>query len=282
MKILLIGGNSSLAQALRPVLSAFAEVLMVGRSGCDIELDIAWPIERFELPSNVDAAIFLATHFGGQDFQSMLAAEEVNVLGSLKLAHACHCAGVSHLIQVSSIYASLEETSPFYSAYSLSKRHAEELTQLYCRSVGLPLAILRLGQFYGDGESFRRHQPFLYSLLDRAQRGEDIALYGRNDALRNFIHVADILEIISRVVRQRIEGLYECAGPSNLRFSEIAAAAVTAFCSSSAIYFDGEKSDIPDNAFEGSDTLYRLIGYFPQISIAQGFVREAVRRKTLQ
>ncbi len=281
MKILLTGGGSSLAQVLRPVLTPFAKVLTAGRSGCDVELDLTWPAERFEVPEALDAVIHLAANFGGRDFASMLAAEEVNGLGALKLAHACHRAGTAQLVLVSSIFAGLGEESPFYNSYTLSKRHAEELTQLYCRSAGLPLAILRPAQLYGEGESFRRHQPFLYTLLDRAQRGEEIIFYGSNDARRNFIHVADVAEVIARVVRQRIEGRYDCAGLSNVRFSEIAAAAVAAFGSSSAVSFDATKPDIPDNAFAADDTLYRRIDYFPQISLGQGLAREAARRKAL-
>ena len=281
MKILLAGGHSSLAKALRPVLASFAEVLTAGRSGCDVALDLAWPAERFELPAGLDAVIHLAAHFGGQDFDTMLAAEDVNVLGALKLAHACTCAGVGQLVQVSSIFAGLGEDSPFYNCYALSKRHAEELTRLYCRSAGLPLAILRPAQLYGEGESFRRHQPFLFMLLDRAQRGEDIVLYGSNDARRNFIHVEDAAEVFSRVVQQRIEGRYDCASLSNMRFSEIAAAAVAAFGSTSAIRFDATKPDIPDNAFAADDSLYRLIDYFPCISLAHGLAREAARRRDL-
>ncbi len=281
MKILLAGGHSSLAKVLRPVLASFAEVLTAGRSGCDVTLDLAWPAERFELPAGLDAVIHLAAHFGGQDFDTMLAAEDVNVLGALKLAHACTCAGVGQLVQVSSIFAGLDEDSPFYNSYALSKRHAEELTRLYCRSAGLPLAILRPAQLYGEGESFRRHQPFLFTLLDLAQRGEDIVLYGSNDARRNFIHVEDVAEVFSRVVQHRIEGRYDCASLLNVRFSEIAAAAVAAFGSASAIHFDATKPDIPDNAFAADDSLYRLIDYFPCISLAQGLAREAARRRDL-
>lgn len=281
MKILLVGGHSSLAQVLRPVLASFAEVLTAGRSGCDVDLDLAWPAERFELPAGLDAVIHLAAHFGGRDFNAMLAAENVNVLGALKLAHACSRAGVGHLVQVSSIFAGLDEDSPFYNSYALSKRHAEDVTRLYCRSANLPLAILRPAQLYGEGESFRRHQPFLFTLLDRAQRGEDIVLYGSNDARRNFIHVADVAEIFSRVVRQRIEGRYDCASLSNVRYSEIAAAAVAAFGSASAIRFDTTKPDTPDNVFAKDESLYRLIDYFPCISLAQGLAREAARRRVL-
>ena len=281
MKILLTGGGSSLAQVLRPELASFAEILTAGRSGCDVKLDLAWPAERFELPDGVDAVIHLAAHFGGKDFASMLAVEEVNALGALKLAHACNRAGVGQLVQISSIFAGLSDESPFFNSYALSKRHAEEVAQLYCRSVGLPLAILRPAQLYGEGGSFRRHQPFLYALLDSVQRGEDIVLYGRNDAQRNFIHAADMAEIIARVVQQRIEGHYECASLTNVRFSEIAAAAVAAFGSASTIRFDADKPDIPDNAFAADDTLYHHIGFFPQISLVEGLAREAVRRRGL-
>jgi len=278
MKILLTGGRSTLAQVLRPVLSSFAEVLTAGRSGCDVNLDLAWPADKFELPAGVDTVIHLAAHFGGHGFDDILAAEEINVLGALKLAHACKITGVGHLIQVSSIFALLDKGSPFYNSYALSKRHAEELTRLYCRNTGLPLAILRPAQLYGEGETFRRHQPFLFTLLDRAQHGEDIVLYGKNDALRNFIHVADVAEVLARMVQQRIEGDHNCASLSNVRYSEIATAAVAAFGSASKIRFDATRPDIPDNAFQTDESLYRLIGYYPCISLEQGFAREVVRR----
>ncbi len=281
MRILLAGGNSAFAQVLRPVLAAFAEVLTAGRSGCDVELDLVWPEAQFNLPRDLDAVIHLAAHFGGRDVAAMLAAEEVNGLGALKLAHACHRSGVGQLVQISSIFAQLDAASPFHSSYALSKRHGEELAELYCRGARLPLVILRPAQLYGDGDSFRRHQPFLYALLDKAQRGEEIVLFGRNDAQRNFIHVDDVAAVIARVVLQRVEGLYQCAALSNARFSEIAAAAVAAFGSASVVRFDTDKPDVADNAFAADDALYRRIGYFPQISLAQGLAREAARRKAL-
>ena len=152
------------------------------------------------------------------------------------------------------------------------------MARLYCNSARFPLTVLRPGQFYGEGDGFRRHQPFLYAIMDRAQRGERIVLFGKNDALRNLIHVEDVVEIIVRVVRQRVLGQFDCASLVNVRYSEIAAAAIAAFGSASEIRFDPEKPDIPDNSFPANDSLYRLIGYFPQINLAQGLAREAARR----
>jgi nucleoside-diphosphate-sugar epimerase len=279
MKILIVGGNSSLAQALRPALATFAEVITAGRDHCNVALDVSWPVERFEIPPGVDVVINLAAHFGGKNFAAILAAEETNALGALKLAHACTRTAVKHLVQVSSIFSELKADSQFFSSYSLSKRHAEELVSLYCRNTELPLTILRPAQIYGTGEIFRRHQPFLYALLDKAERNENIVLNGSNDAKRNFIHVDDVAEIISRVVRQRIEGNYTCASLSNVRFSEIAAAAISAVGGSSIVQFDAALPDIPDNAFEPDETLYRLIGYYPRITLIQGLAHEVARRK---
>jgi nucleoside-diphosphate-sugar epimerase len=281
MKILIVGGNSSVAQVLRPVLASFAEVLTAGKNGCNVELDLSWPVERFNLPSGLDAVINMAAHFGGKDFEMMLESEEVNVLGALKLSHACVHAGVGHMVQISSIFASLDEDSPFYNSYAMSKRHAEDLVHLYCQSTGLSLAILRLSQIYGVGEVFRRHQPLLYSIIDRAERGDDIVFYGNRDAQRNFIHVEDSAEIIARVLSRHIEGRYVCASLSNVRLSEIASAAVTAFGSSSRVNFDVEKPDILDRVFEIDDLLYQKIDYYPRISLTQGMTMEADHRKSL-
>jgi nucleoside-diphosphate-sugar epimerase len=279
MKILIVGGSSALAQVLQPALSLFAKVLTAGRSGCNVPLDLSWPDEQFHLPEGIDTVIQLASHFGGKDFDGMLAAEQVNVLGTLKLCHACTRAGVRHLLLVSSIFAGLGEDSPFYGSYALSKRHAEEVTRLYCASFNLPLTILRPAQIYGVGESFRKHQPFLYSIIDKAENNEEIVFYGANDAQRNLIHAEDVAEIIARVTQQRIEGIYTCPSPVNVRYSEIAAAAIAAFGSSSTIRFAPDKPTISDNAFAPDDRLYHRIGFFPRITLALGVKKEAARRK---
>lgn len=279
MKILLVGGHASVAQALKPLLLSFAEVITAGRRDCDLSLDLAWLAERFTIPAGVDVVINLAAHFGGHAVADLLAAEEVNALGSLKLAAASMEAEARHFIQISSIFAGLHEDSPFYNVYALSKRHAEDLLRLYAHQTGLKLTILRPSQIYGEGEAFRRHQPVLYALLDQALRGDEIVLKGRNDAARNFIHVEDVAEVIARVVRLGLAGRYDCASLSNVRFSEIAAAAVAAAGSNSMVRFDAAQPDIPDNAFEADETLYRLIDYYPRISLPQGLAREAARRK---
>ena len=279
MKILIVGGTSSLAQALKPVFFEFAEVITAGRAGCDVHLDLSDPVEKIELPEDIDVVINTAASFGGESFEKIYQAENVNVLGVLKLCAACTKAQAKHLVLISSIFACLNKESSFYNIYSLSKKQADELAQLYSSAFGLPLTILRPSQFYGVGDAYRKHQPFLYTIIDKAANDEDILIYGSNDAMRNFIHVEDVARIIAIVIQRKIEGAFACMNIKDVSYSEVAAAAIEAFGSKSKIKFMTEQPDIPNNIFEPDDSLFRLIDYYPQISISLGMKKEAAYRK---
>jgi nucleoside-diphosphate-sugar epimerase len=274
MKIFIVGGNSSVGKTLLPMLSSFAQVLTGGRTGCDVYLDLSESSEHFNIPENTDVVVNLAARFSGAQFDQINDLLEVNVFGALKVAEACRRKGVEHLIQISSIFALLGSDSPHYSIYSMSKRHAEDLLNLYCRQINLPFTILRPSQIYGEGPVFRKHQPFFYSILDRVERGEEVVLYGNRDASRNYIHVVDVATIISEVAKKRAIGTFNCMSVSNTTYSELASLAIHTFGSSSNVRFDKSKPDILDNTFEIDNTLYELINYYPVISKAVGLERE--------
>ena len=279
MKILLVGASSSLALALKPLLEEFSEVVTAGRSGFDVQMNLAGPAEAINIAPGFDTVINAAANFGGKRSEQMIESEDVNVLGILKLCQACTQATVGQLVQVSSIFAGLDPASPFYSVYAMSKRHADEAAQLYAASFDLPLLTIRPAQMYGVGEAYRKNQPFLYSIMDKAQQNRDIVIYGSNDAMRNFIHVDDVAMAISIAVQRKLVGRYDCVYPENVSYSQIAQAAIAAFGSTSRVSFAPEQPDIPDNAFEANDNLYQAINYFPQISILNGMQKEAANRR---
>ena len=278
MKILLAGGHSSLAQVLHPVLAAFAEVLTAGRSGCDVELDLAWPIEKFDIPTGVDVVVNTAAHFGGNTADVFLAAESVNTLGALKLCLAAQEAEVRHVVHISSTSACLDSRSAYYGIYALSKRQADEVVQLYCAAVGLACTVLRPSQLYGNQDAFRRHQPFLYGALDRVAHGEDVVIYGNRGALRNYLHAEDFSRMIAAVIRDRVEGVYQCTNPEDISLDAVAGSLIAASGSSSKVVFDRTKEDIPDNVFPYDDLLYRKTGVYPEIEIGVGVSRLVATR----
>jgi nucleoside-diphosphate-sugar epimerase len=279
MKILIVGGTSSLAHALQPMLSEFAEVITAGRTKCDVHLDLSDPVKDIVLPEDIDVVINTAAHFGGNDIGCMYDAVNVNVMGTLRLCTASHRAGVKHLIGISSTSAYLDETSDYFGFYALSKRQSDEVLQLLCSSLSMPYTILRPSQLYGNDDSFRRHQPFLYTSLDRAQKGEDLIIYGSRDALRNFLHVDDFCRVIIQVITNRITGLYACTNPVNVSLSQVAYAAINAFSSSSKVIFANEKKEISDNVFSYDESIYKKTSCFPKVKLSDGLKRIVACRR---
>ena len=275
MRVLIVGGTSSLGSALKAALSSRCDVITAGRKNCDVDFDLTWPLERMTLPTDVDVVVHTAAHFGGKSAVDILDAEYVNVLGTMKLCEAAATANVGHFILVSSVFASLKEDSAQYGIYALSKRHAEDVARFVCASRALPLAVLRPSQIYGAGPRFGVHQPFLYAMLDKAKKGEDILLYGNHDPRRNFIYIDDLTAVISKVIDARIAGTYSCQHPDNVTYSQIAKAAFQAFDTRGSVRFLRDKPDIPDNVFPGDDALYEAIRFCPSTTIEDGLRRIA-------
>jgi nucleoside-diphosphate-sugar epimerase len=168
------------------------------------------------------------------------------------------------------MYTLLDEKAPQFSIYALSKKHAEELARFYCSSNDLPLTILRPSQVYGNESSFQRHQPFFYSIIEKAEKGEDLSLYGSHDPSRNYIHIDDLVEIIARVVKNKVEGSYCCMHTDDTTYSKIANAAFAATGHKGTVQFLPDKPDIPDNIFEKDNSLYKKIEFYPRVSIDEG------------
>ncbi len=278
MKVLIVGGCSSLAQELKSRLSDFCHILTSGRKSCDIYMDLSDSIDKITIPSGIDTIIHTAAHFGGKSDIEIIEAENVNALGTLKLCQAAANANVKHFVLISTIFSTITENSNHYNIYSISKKHAEDLADYYCKLNNLSLCILRPSQIYGEGETFRKHQPFFYSILDNAMQHNDINLYGKHDPLRNYIHIKDLAEIIALIIQQKTEGTFSCTSMNNISYSQIANTAFKAFNTNGMINFIKDKPDIPDNINEIDDTLYKKIGFYPQITLEEGIKRIVLKR----
>lgn len=281
MRVLLIGGTSSVAKALKPRLAMFNEVITAGRKNCDITLDLADPVEKMVFPDQIDVAIHTAAYFGGKTTREIFDAENINVLGTLKMCQLANQSGAKHFVYISSIFSSALRGTPNYNAYALSKKHGEEIAELYCHSCKLPLTVLRPSQLYGNEKSFEQHQPFFYNMVDKAQKGQDIHLYGSNDPIRNYIHIEDLVSVIERIIQASITGNYSCAYPNDTTYCKIARAAYAAFNAGGKVMFLKEKPDIPDSIYDKSDQLYKKISFYPQISINEGMMKLAKYRNSV-
>jgi UDP-glucose 4-epimerase len=270
MKVLVIGPSSSLAYHLIPQLETIGEVFTAGRNDAHYYLDLETHPDTWDFPSNIDTVVNLAAHFGGIGVENLVAAQNVNTRGVLYLTEICELFKVKHLVHISTIFSSLQEASPFYSAYSLTKRHGEELAHFATRNSKLALAILRPSQLYGPVARFRRHQPFFYNVLSRAASNQEILFHGSHDAMRNFIHVDDVAQMIALCVARRVEGIFNCVAQENITYGQLARIAIDTFGSKSKVRFDSKFSNTHDNGYAADDLLYRHLDRFPRISLADG------------
>lgn len=269
MKILIIGGSSSLGEELKKHLSKNHEITTVGRSNCDIFLDLSIT-EEINSSASFDVAIMTAAVFGGNNFYSCEENININVTGTLRSIHFAQKVNAKHFVLISSMSAIQSSDSPFHSIYSITKKHSEDIAEFMCNSISMPLTILRPSQLYCENESFKKHQPLLYHIIYSVKKNEPIILQGKHNAVRNYLNVVDFIKIIERVIELKTFGKFNCVYPQNTSLSELTHAAIIAFDSTSKVEFDKSKNDIPDNGFIFDNLLYSKINFTPKININAG------------
>lgn len=281
VNILVVGSTSTISRALQTRLSKLGKVHTAGRRKADIFIDLAeWQVVP-ETSQNYDVVIHVAADFGGSNDEDFVHAEIVNVAGTLTACRIAQKAGASHFILISTIFAGYSEDNHYFGIYALSKRHAEESARLYCRQHGITLTVLRPAQVFDMAGECRSHQPLLYSMADSAENGEDIVLNGRHDAMRNYIYLDDLVEIVVRTVETKIEGTFCCANPRSVRLSEVAKAAFTAFGKGGQLQFGNSKPDLADMQITDDNSFYQKIGFTPDVDIYDGMSRISAYRAKL-
>lgn len=273
MKILLIGGTSAIGTALNKCLSEKNDVVVTGRSSGDIHLNLEnWYSPPF-IAGKFDAVIHLAADFGGDTDFDFRRTELINSVGTLIACSIAKQVGAKHFVLLSSLSATYDHHSPYYDIYSLSKKHGEETAQLYCTTRGIDLTILRPSQIYDDLGHCRNHQKILYMMYDFAEQNKEIEIYGTNDALRNYIHLADLIRVVESVIEQGCFGKFIVAHPESVRLTEMANKAFAAFDREVKLVFLREKPSLLDLPEIIDYEIYQRIDYFPRITIDEGFRR---------
>ncbi|WP_083208559.1 NAD-dependent epimerase/dehydratase family protein [Mycobacterium malmoense] len=269
-RIFAIGGESTLARAVLPLLATEATIITAGRNGCDIFCDVN---EEVVIPDGLDTVINFTASVGGSSDEQIDSAVNTNVGGILRICEAAKIASTTHIINISSVFALLDNDDPQFSIYALTKRHADELATYYCKRNDLPLTILRPSRIYGDSHDFAKRQPFFYQLIDTASRGEDIFLYGSGDTKRNYIHADDMAEILLRVINRRTTGIYTCAHSSDNTYAQIAKAAQKTFGAGGKIVWLKDKPEPPSDPSAYNIALYDVIDFRPAITVEAAIER---------
>ncbi len=149
---------------------------------------------------------------------------QTNIVGTQVLLDACRSANIGRYVQVSTdeVYGSLGETGLFTeetplapnSPYSASKTSADLLVRAYHHSFGFPAIITRCSNNYGP---YQFPEKLIPLFISKANRGEELPVYGTGKNVRDWIHVDDHCSGIAAALKQGVPGEVYNFGGGNER-----------------------------------------------------------------
>ena len=129
-----------------------------------------------------------------------------NLRPLISTLHAVACSGVASLTFLSSggtVYGPdapvpTAEDAPLWpvSSYGVLKVAAERYVAMYARNHAFTAEILRCANVFGPGEPTSGSQGLIGIVRERMRSGKSITLYGDGSALRDFVHVDDLGDVI--------------------------------------------------------------------------------------
>lgn len=280
MRIMILGHTSLLAGNLIRELAQRHEIVKAGRGpNADVFLDIALGIEGAANVPSCDAMVHCVASFEPDSLEGGLRNERVNSLGAFAAAQLCLSSGCKHLVYCSSISCIRHPENEYYNSYAISKSHGEDNLALCCEQLGIRFTSLRISQLYDAAGEARRHQPFLYHIVDQAQKSQDIFFWGVEDRLRNLVFIEDLPLIVERVLELEVTGVHPVVSPTSHTLSQIAAVAYDVFETSGSISFLADKQNIKSIHIPPMTDLYTQIGMHPETDLRQGLRRVRTARE---
>lgn len=113
--------------------------------------------------------------------------------------------------------AAVEETTLApKSYYAAGKVAAEELLQQYSAHGLGRVAILRISNLYGAQGVSKVPQGVIAKLADCFHKKTDPNIWGDGTATKDYLHIDDFCDVVSRVLARRLEGVWNlCTGRSH-------------------------------------------------------------------
>ena len=241
-----------------------------------VSLDITRPDDFARLPkTGVDGVILLAGLLPANATADLKneenAAEyfEVNAIGTINVLEYCRKNGIKKIISTTTYgdvsgawgkgYAITEDEprnfkfTGDHAVYTISKNAANDVIEYYSQQHGLQGAVFRFPPVYGvgphgtilvDGKSYKSG---IQTFIERAEKGEDIELWGDPHITRDIIYVKDVARaFLMALESDKTHGLYNMTSGVPLDLEDQAKAVIEVFGKgegSSIVY----RPDLPNN-----------------------------------
>lgn len=214
----------------------------------------------------------------------------VNVIGTINVLEYCRKNGIRKVIGCSSYsdvagawkkgYA-IKETEPRdfhftgdHAVYVISKNAANDVMEYYNQQHGMQCAWFRFPPVYGvgpHGTIYVNGKPYksgIQTFIEKAQKGEDIELWGDPHITRDIVYVKDVAKAFSMALdSDRTYGLYNMTSGTELDLEEQAKAVISVFGDpaheSKIVYRPDKPNNTPSFLFDMSKAK-KDFGFTPQ------------------
>ena len=280
MKILVTGGAGFIGSNLIDALGKRYEVknydLIHGYDVCDAEM-------LLKCTRGVDAIVHLAALTKVAECElKQKETLETNLLGTVNVLEAARKCDIGNVVFASSaaVYGKQKQfpiaedacLMPL-SAYALSKFTAEEIMQLYGKSFGIKAAGFRIFNAYGPGQD--ANSPYAAAIpifIEKALKGQDIAIYGDGKQTRDFIYIRDIASAIEDALNKNPNQIVNLASGKETSILGLAETIKDLTNSKSKIIFRAPRAgDIGKSVAD--ITKLKDLGSAPQYDLKRGLKR---------
>lgn len=165
------------------------------------------------------------------------------------------------------------------SIYAATKYAQEDLVRIACTATDVDYAILRLQNVYGEGQSLNNPYTGILSIFStRVRQGQHLPIFEDGKETRDFVHIQDVANAFLAAVEvsQDIKQVINVGCGIKTTVSDIATHLTQSFNKPCDLRTTAEYrlGDIRHN-FADIKKLEQILGYIPQVELAEGMQRFA-------
>ncbi|HVU73374.1 MAG TPA: NAD-dependent epimerase/dehydratase family protein [Mycobacteriales bacterium] len=147
------------------------------------------------------------------DPASDAAATVPKLIGVLELLRQRPGVGLTFLSSGGTVYGDpphnpVREDAPTepLTSYGIQKLTAEKYCRMYAHLYDVPTTVLRVSNAYGPGQQTGRGQGLVAALLEAAQLGSTVHVFGDGGIQRDYVHVDDVADACVRLTGRTAPG----------------------------------------------------------------------------
>jgi UDP-glucose 4-epimerase len=246
-----------------------------------LQSDINEVADLDALLEDTDYVFHLAAQVGNvKSIEQPESDARTNVLGAVRLYHACRRARIKKLVYASSSAIFGEaETIPIAedhpqrpaSFYALSKQTAEQYALLAHSLWGVPAVCTRFFNVYGMPMEKSEYSGVINIFMERLDEGRPLTIYGDGDQIRDFVYVKDIVQALLLAAEKGTPGsVYNIGSGKANSIRELASLLLEVAGSKAEIQYQPFRAGEVRRSAADIRTAREKLGYEPQYTLSDG------------